>query len=435
MDRLEELRKFGLSAAAARTYVALLDYGETDAREVARAAEVPIPKVYSLLDKLQQRGLVEAISSSPKRYAPVPFADFLKRLQDVHAEQIRELKRKEQELQALFRTRGDLRMDDRGSFVSLRGRRSGLEKMKTVAQRATENLLLLAATGEAMRIATLRPLLATARARGTRVRLLVRAVATAPEVFAPLADVAEVRCSEDAGEEGRHVSLLIADRGCALILHYVPDDASTLQGHDVGVVTNYHSIVGALRDMLEAQWDRSVPLNVRRRDLSDGRSPVTARLYTSRRQGCEATLRAIRPGLQEYLRATTGVASPFQPQAIQYLRQLEETGASARHLINVQDAQTAESYLALSRLYRHQEFRHHDATYLRFVIADAQAFISVHRPSSLAHGHDKEDEERDLLLHTADPETVAPLRADFERIWQNAERLADRKERLTSVLA
>lgn len=179
-----------------------------------------------------------------------------------------------------------------GPFVSVLGPHGGLERMKAAAQRATEDLLLLAAASERAHRDPSAP---------ARWRICARRAD-------PLACTWRRFAAPKTQARRAGTCPPSPDRGCDLILPYAPDDVATLQGHNVGVVTGQHSIVGTLRDMVKARWDRSVPLKVCRRDLHVARRRVAARLHGSRRQGCEAVPRAIRPRLHGYLRMLEGTA-------------------------------------------------------------------------------------------------------------------------------
>lgn len=68
---IDQLESLGLSAYAARTFVALTGIGEGTARDVSEAADVPRTRVYDAVEELQERGLVDVQHSSPKRFWPV----------------------------------------------------------------------------------------------------------------------------------------------------------------------------------------------------------------------------------------------------------------------------------------------------------------------------------------------------------------------------
>lgn len=65
---VEQLEAFGLSAYAARTFVALVGLGTGTAKDVSRVSEVPRTRVYDAIDELQGRGLVDVQQSSPKEF-------------------------------------------------------------------------------------------------------------------------------------------------------------------------------------------------------------------------------------------------------------------------------------------------------------------------------------------------------------------------------
>ena len=65
---IEQLEHFGLSTYAARTFVALASLGTGTARDVSQVSEVPRTRVYDAIDELHERGLVDVLQSSPKRF-------------------------------------------------------------------------------------------------------------------------------------------------------------------------------------------------------------------------------------------------------------------------------------------------------------------------------------------------------------------------------
>lgn len=65
---IEQLERFGLSAYAARTFVALASLGTGTARDVSQVSEVPRTRVYDAIDELHEQGLVDVRQSSPKRF-------------------------------------------------------------------------------------------------------------------------------------------------------------------------------------------------------------------------------------------------------------------------------------------------------------------------------------------------------------------------------
>lgn len=80
---MASLRDLGLSEYEARVYRALLDVGPTTAKELSRASEVPMGRIYDVLASIETHNLVRSQSASrPKKYAAVEPETALSRLLD-----------------------------------------------------------------------------------------------------------------------------------------------------------------------------------------------------------------------------------------------------------------------------------------------------------------------------------------------------------------
>ncbi|WP_411967506.1 TrmB family transcriptional regulator [Haloferax sp. YSSS75] len=67
-EAIEHLEQFGLSAYAARTFVALTTIDSGTAAEISEISDVPRTRVYDAVDELEERGLVDVQQSSPKQF-------------------------------------------------------------------------------------------------------------------------------------------------------------------------------------------------------------------------------------------------------------------------------------------------------------------------------------------------------------------------------
>lgn len=68
---VEQLEQFGLSAYAARTFVALASLESGTARDISRVSAVPRTRVYDAVEELHDRGLVDVLQSSPKEFRAI----------------------------------------------------------------------------------------------------------------------------------------------------------------------------------------------------------------------------------------------------------------------------------------------------------------------------------------------------------------------------
>src|SRR5438874_9854540 len=167
-ERLSRLREFGLSEYAARAYLALLDLGVAEARDVSTLSKVPQAKSYHVLAQLHEKGLAVILPEFPKKYAPVPFPEYLDRLHDEHERQAESIDRDREVLAEMFRVIGDADVGNRGFFTVVRGRRNVLAKIAEMLTDAHSDVLVLGTAGLAVRHESLKTEVQEARRRGVR---------------------------------------------------------------------------------------------------------------------------------------------------------------------------------------------------------------------------------------------------------------------------
>src|SRR5262245_14170727 len=93
------LQELGFSEYEARAYVALLQRSPLNGYELAKASGVPRANVYSVLQKLEERGAVVRLESQAGvRYAPVPPSELTQRLGDRFQDTLAAAQRSLQEL-------------------------------------------------------------------------------------------------------------------------------------------------------------------------------------------------------------------------------------------------------------------------------------------------------------------------------------------------
>jgi sugar-specific transcriptional regulator TrmB len=71
-DIIKILQKFGLNEYEAKAYFALLNFGSAKAGAISLKSEVPQSKVYSVLQNLMSKQLVEMLDGRPKEFRAVP---------------------------------------------------------------------------------------------------------------------------------------------------------------------------------------------------------------------------------------------------------------------------------------------------------------------------------------------------------------------------
>jgi sugar-specific transcriptional regulator TrmB len=88
---MASLRDLGLSEYEARAYRALLKTGPTTAKELSRVSDVPMGRIYDVLNSIEQYNLVRSQSASrPKKYVAVEPSTALDRLLDDKKRELQE---------------------------------------------------------------------------------------------------------------------------------------------------------------------------------------------------------------------------------------------------------------------------------------------------------------------------------------------------------
>ena len=64
----EKLRQLGLTEYETQAYLVLVEGSQMSAEEIARNANIPIPRVYGVLDSLRNLGLIVIIEGRPKKF-------------------------------------------------------------------------------------------------------------------------------------------------------------------------------------------------------------------------------------------------------------------------------------------------------------------------------------------------------------------------------
>jgi sugar-specific transcriptional regulator TrmB len=87
---MADLRDLGLSEYEARAYRSILRTGPTTAKELSDASDVPMGRIYDVLNALEQHSLVRSQTAGrPKKYAPVEPDTGLNRLFESKREELR----------------------------------------------------------------------------------------------------------------------------------------------------------------------------------------------------------------------------------------------------------------------------------------------------------------------------------------------------------
>jgi hypothetical protein len=89
---IELLQHFGLSANAAKAYLALLKYNPATGYEISSQSGIPRSAIYSILNRLEAIGIVNSVGESPKKFIPLAPSSLLEHFDHSHQDRLDQLK-------------------------------------------------------------------------------------------------------------------------------------------------------------------------------------------------------------------------------------------------------------------------------------------------------------------------------------------------------
>ncbi|MFH1751166.1 MAG: helix-turn-helix domain-containing protein [Candidatus Micrarchaeota archaeon] len=126
---LNQLRSLGLNQYEAQAYLALSLGGVNTAGDIAEVGKIARPRVYDVLDKLQEKGFVAIKAGRPVKYAPVPIVEAIQTLRKHKEKSLVDELAKIEELsgtlkKGLDKGAGSRKFDAEESVWTLKGRNS-----------------------------------------------------------------------------------------------------------------------------------------------------------------------------------------------------------------------------------------------------------------------------------------------------------------------
>ena len=127
------LERFGFSANAAKAYLSLVNSNPATGYEVSKYSAIPRSAIYGTLTRMEKMGIVSSEGGNPKRYIPLSPSSLIEHLQNLHENQIEDLKL------ALDKMEMD---EETFDFWHLHGYRNLIIKAKEIINRSKEQIFL-----------------------------------------------------------------------------------------------------------------------------------------------------------------------------------------------------------------------------------------------------------------------------------------------------
>lgn len=261
-DRIQKLEGFGLTEYQARVYLALLDLGTATASQIPALSRVPRTRIYTTMQQLHAKGLVQILPEKPVRYKPVPFSSYLKSLAAEYRRKSVQLATNADTLSREFSVTPLEVPERRGRFEAIYGRRNVRDKLVEMYDHAETEIIAIGSMHSPARI--LRGLgqeLEEKAGLGVTVKF---AFYTNPD------NETEVRALSRYSEI-RHIDFFTpvcrhgVDGQQFLMSHPIPDDDSGFRGEDIAIWTDDPAIASAMEQMAERIWEMGKRTNLRPR--------------------------------------------------------------------------------------------------------------------------------------------------------------------------
>lgn len=246
---IDQLKALGLSAYAARTFVALVSLGEGSARDVSEVADVPRTRVYEAADELRERGLVDVKRSNPRRYWAISTETAGRHFEQEYDQRVATL------VDALDTLGSTNRSTEQRGVWTVTGREAVTERVFEFVSEADEEIVYM--TAEELLTEPVGGCLSAASDRGVSIRLAEMSQPATDRLddVVPNAQLFESMWDWSGTPAGR---MLMIDRNKTLVSVLVDDDAHPGEPRDETAIWGVgasNSLVVVLKTMFTWQLD------------------------------------------------------------------------------------------------------------------------------------------------------------------------------------
>ncbi len=255
-ERIRRLMDNGLTEYQARVYLTLLDLDTATASQIPAMSKVPRTRIYSTMQQLHEKGLVQILPETPLRYKAVPFAAYLRTLADDLRFRAKQIDAGLDSLAREFAINVQREPEARGRFEAIYGRKNVRERLLKMYDSAAREVIGIGTTKSPGRIlGAFAPNLVEKANQGVRLKYAFCFTPENRDDVRALLKYAEVRHIDFMMPVYMHVF----DGKEFLMSHPIPDDDSSYRGDDIAIWTDDAAIADAMSEMSERIWEMGKP--------------------------------------------------------------------------------------------------------------------------------------------------------------------------------
>ncbi|MBW3582466.1 MAG: hypothetical protein KY455_05135 [Euryarchaeota archaeon] len=413
-ERVSTLQSFGLTENQAKAYLALLELGRATASALNKLSGVPRNKVYSVVEELNEKGLVEIVLEDPIVFEARPVTRYLDLLASELESKRRDLKASMPRLADEFQIKATLSEDDLqgGSFRIYKGRRAVLQQHSRMNRDAKGSVKVVCTPSTPARMLASDMLGDYPDLEAVRFEIFTpltkKNIPAVKSLFERLGRAIRVTTGSP-----RNVIIKLVDDKQVFFTHVIPDTESTTQGDDVGVWTDNPVFLQLATELIERAKERSQEFHTARLALEADQPFPEMRVLQDPTEHRELLMLGLMQA-KEIMAVTDGsmllrgMASMADPS---FRANMEQREVRIRLVTRV----TQEILKAVTDR-PNIELRHLDSVPGNFIVFGDRV-IRTHR---MDPGAEDPFEVGSLTFYSTLPGVVVEAKDHFERLWQAA---------------
>ena len=251
-DRLRKMQNLGLTEYQARIYLTLLDLGEAIASQLPSLSRVPRTRIYSTMNQLHEKGLVEIIPEKPIKYVPVPIEAYIEKVAERKRLEASELETNVDDFSLEFAITPTVEVKKAGKFEAIYGRRNVRERLSKMYDGAKEEMISIGTWASPTRLVHARlPWIEEKSKEGLTLRYAFPVDSATTEDVKILEEHIDVRTID------MHLPIyfIVKDSEELLLCHPIPNDVVVNRGDDIAIWTDDEGMVGAMKAIAESIWN------------------------------------------------------------------------------------------------------------------------------------------------------------------------------------
>ena len=373
MERvLNGLRLYGLSDIEARVLISLADIGPVRVSALARKLGVNRMRVYRILRKLQERGLVDSILGRPVKFVAIPIDEALDLLIKNAKKKVSEMEEKRFEI---IKTWSSIRVSrpetPEPRFRINQGRKNIYASLTKIFQEAEKEIDLVVTGNELYRMlfAGLDDALKECSQRNIEIKIVTKISERSIKAVKSYLSYASVRHTLLSG----NMRFVIVDEKEVLTSVVMDDSISLETKRDIGLWTDSKDYVQAMKVFFDELWTNAFNANDVIKAIESGKTIEEVRIIREIEEYMNNYRRMMTSSSSEVLLFTGNIRNfEMLPASLKLLEDLSNRSISIKVLTPI----TRDNMLEVERLSKYVQVKHIDPPLkTEFLVVDRREIL------------------------------------------------------------